>query len=295
MTEFATLLQAIAALLWPVFAFTALFVFRSQIADIARRLKKGKLLGQEIELNESLNRLNESAISIEKTLSEFPPQATEPQNQQELAREERVVDEIVSVAARSPKVALIRLASELEKLARQLLASTGHLNGRRHVPVSQAIAELHEKYGLPRHVPSSLKVFWEARNRLIHEGEGTDEDILRAVDSGLTILKALQAFPREINVVYHPGVDLFANVELTERIPKVKGVILETTAPGGTTKTFRIFPTTQTHFQKGRQVAWEWSMQNICGQSWYRDPDTGEVKCAFNSAAEFIGRHLDDL
>ena len=67
MTEFATLLQAIAALLWPIFAFTALFVFRSQIADIARRLKKGKLLGQEIELNESLNRLDESALSIEKT------------------------------------------------------------------------------------------------------------------------------------------------------------------------------------------------------------------------------------
>ncbi len=234
MTELATLLQAIAALLWPVFAFTTLFVFRSQIADIARRLKKGKLPGQEIELNESLARLDESATSIEKAIAEIPPQATEPQNQQELAREERVVDEIISEAARSPKVALIRLASELEKLARQLLASTGHLNGRRHIPVSQAIAELHQKYGLPRHVPSSLKLFWETRNRLIHGGEGTDEDILRAVDSGLTILKALQTFPREINVVYHPGVDLFANADLTELIPNVKGVILETTAPGKT-------------------------------------------------------------
>lgn len=295
MTEFATLLQAIAALLWPIFAFTALFVFRSQIADIARRLKKGKLLGQEIELNESLNRLDESALSIEKTVAELPSQVAEPPNQQELAHEEHVVDEIVSEAARSPKVALIRLASELEKLARQLLASTGHLNGRRHIPVSQAIAELHEKYGLPRHVPSSLKLFWETRNRLIHGGEGTDEEILRAVDSGLTILKALQAFPREINVVYHPGVELFSDPELTQVIPNAKGVILETTAPGGTTKTFRIFPTTQTHFQKGRQVAWEWSMQNTWGQSWYRDPDTGEVKCAFHSSAEFIGRQLDEL
>ncbi len=295
MTEFATLLQAIAALLWPIFAFTALFVFRSQIADIAHRLKKGKLLGQEIELNESLNRLDESAISIEKSVAALPAQVTESQNQEEQAREEGVIEEIVSEAARSPKVALIHLASELEKLSRQLLASTGHLNGRRHISISLAIAELDEKYGLPRHVPSSLKFFWEARNRLIHGGEGTDEDILRAVDSGLTILKALQAFPREVNVVYHPGVDLFADAELTALIPNTKGVILETAAPGGTTKTFRIFPSTRTHFQKGRQVAWEWNMHNIWGQAWYKDPDTGEVKPAFVSSAEFIGRHLDEL
>lgn len=295
MTEFATLLQALAAILWPLFAFTALFVFRSQIADIARRLKKGKLLGQEIELDESLNRLDKSATSIEKTIAELPPQTTELLNQQEQAREERVIDEILFEAARSPKVALIRLASELEKLTRQLLASTGHLNGRKHIPVAHAIVELHETFGLPRHVPSSIKLFWETRNRLIHGGEGTDEDILRAVDSGLTILKALQAFPCEINTVYHPGVDLFASEELTDLIPNVKGVILETTAPGGATKTFRIFPTTKTHFQKGHQVAWEWNMQNGWGPSWYRDPDTGEVKSAFHSAAEFVGRHLDEL
>lgn len=295
MTEFATLLQAIAALLWPIFAFTALFVFRSQIADIARRLKKGKLLGQEIELNESLNRLDESATSIENSVAALPSRLLELPNQEAQAREESVIEEIVSEAAHSPKVALIHLASELEKLSRQLLASTGHLNGRRHISISQAIAELDEKYGLPRHVPSSLKLFWEARNRLIHGGEGTDEDILRAVDSGLTILRALQAFPREINIVYHPGVDLFADAELTTIIPNVKGVILETAAPGGTTKNLRVFPTTRAHFEKGRQVAWEWNMQNIWGQAWYKDPDTGQARSAFISSAEFIGRHLDEL
>lgn len=232
---------------------------------------------------------------MEKSVAELPSQIAEQSNKKELAHAERVVDEIVSEAAHSPKVALIHLASELEKVARQLLASTGHLNGRRHIPLSQAIAELHEKYGLPRHVPSSLRLFLETRNRLIHGGEGTEGDILRAVDSGLMILKALQAFPREINVVYHPGVELFSDPELTQVIQNAKGVILETTAPGGATKTFRIFPTTQTHFKKGQQVAWEWCMQNTWGRSWYRDPDTGEAKCAFLSSAEFVGRHFDEL
>ncbi|HEY0681071.1 MAG TPA: hypothetical protein VGD45_01945 [Steroidobacter sp.] len=296
MNEVATLLQAIAALLWPLFAFTALFVFRPQIADLARRLKKGKLLGQEIELDASLKRLDQSAASVEQEVAALPPpDPVARETQEEAVVEEGAVSKIVSEAGRSPKAALILLASELEKLARQLLASTGHLEGRKFVPLSQAIAELDKQFGLPKHVTSSLKHFWEARNRLIHGGEGTDADILRAVDSGLTILKALQALPREINIVFAPHTDLFSDAELRTPIPNVKGIILETHAPGGTSKTFRIFPTTQQHFVKGRQVAWEWNMQKIFGAAWYRSPDTGQPAQAWLQSAEFVGRHLDDL
>lgn len=295
MAEFATLLQAIAALLWPAFAFTALFVFRSQIADLARRLKKGKLLGQEIELNESLKLLDQSATSVEREVAELPASTAQHPTAAEQAQEQDIIRNIVSEASRSPKAALILLASELEKQAREILASTGHLQGRRFIPVTRAIAELDQKFGLPRHIPDSLKFFWEARNRLIHGGEGTDEDILRAVDSGLTILKALQAMPRETNVVYDPAAIVYTDRELTTPMPNVHGVILETIAPGGATKSLRIFPTTRSHFKKGRQVAWEWNMAAIFGQAWYRAPDTGEAREAWSSAAEFVGRHLDEL
>jgi hypothetical protein len=57
MTEFATLIQAIATLLWPLFAFTVLLIFRTQIGDALgqiRRMRKGKFLGQEIELRDML-------------------------------------------------------------------------------------------------------------------------------------------------------------------------------------------------------------------------------------------------
>jgi hypothetical protein len=59
--------------------------------------------------------------------------------------------------------------------------------------------------------------------------------------------------------------------------------------------TFRIFPTTRTHFQKGKRVAWEWNMAKVWPAAWYRDPDTGEIKEGWVSAAEFVGRHLDDV
>ena len=296
MSEIATLLQAVAALLWPLFAFTTLFVFRRQISDLVKRLKRGKLLGQEIELNESLEALNKSANTVEQEVAALPPPVTsqtsvvEPPPQQE-----DTVRLVLSEAAKSPKTALILLASELEKLALQILASTGHLQGRRFMPIIRAIDELQRTLGLPDHVQSSLKLFWSARNRLVHGGEGTDEDILRAVDSGLTILKALQALPRETNVVLEPSVPVYVDEDLTVEMPGERGVILETTAPGGAAKFLRIFPTTRTHFQKGKQVAWEWNTQQVFPQAWYRHPVTQVSTEAWSSAAEFIGRHLDNL
>jgi len=295
MQEFAPLIQSIAALLWPLFAFTALFVFRAQIADLARRLKKGKIFGQEIELEETLDKLNRSAVSAQSEVAALPAPIINDRTTEESASEQDVIRRILNEASRSPKAALISLASELESLAREVLASTGHLNGRRVVPVQQAITELHRAYGLPSHVPSSLHHFWDVRNRVIHKGEGTDEDILRAIDSGVSILKALQAMPREINVVHDPSVPLFEDALLKIPVQQLHGVILETHSPGGASKSFRIYPSTRTHFARGKRVSWEWNMGLVVGPAWYKDTETGATKQAWDSSAEFVGRHLDEL
>lgn len=294
MSEIAALLQAIAAILWPVFAFVALFVFKPQITEIARRLKRGKLLGQEIELNESLNHLRESAVLVERGVAALPLPAVMPSTT-DILTADTVQRRITSEAARSPHGALLMLAGELEILTRQILASTGRMQNREHVPFSSAIAELHHEFELPDQVHVALEVFRSVRNRLLHEGRGTDEDILRAIDSGLTILKALQAIPREVNVVFDPGVPVYRDSALQSPMDAVRGVMLETLAPDGVTKSLRIFPTTRTHFQKGRQVAWEWNMQVSWGEAWYRHPVSGEVAQAWGAAAEFIGRHIDEV
>ncbi|MEF9481091.1 hypothetical protein OWR21_02415 [Ralstonia sp. 1B3] len=294
MQGWAALLQAIAAILWPVFAFTALFVFRAQIADLAKRLKKGKLLGQEIELSDSLDKLTLAVESAQSEVASLPNAVIPEKTLGEQAVQQDIVRRIIDEAGRSPKAALIMLASELEKVARQTLAITGHLNGRRFVPMREAIEQLHKAYGLPTHVPSSLKHFWEIRNRLIHGGEGNDEDILRAIDSGISILKALQALPSEINVVHDPGVTVYLDAGATTPIEGVKGVILETHSPGGVSKSFRIFPT-RNIFIKGKEVSWEWNMGLVISNSWYKDPVSGEIRKAWESAAEFVGRHLDEI
>jgi hypothetical protein len=132
-------------------------------------------------------------------------------------------------------------------------------------------------------------------NKIIHGAAATDDDALSALDTGMTILRALNVLPNEVNVVHHPGVEIFFDAAATKPIPDAKGVILETTSPGGVMKMFRIFPTTRTHFQKGKQVAWEWSMQKVWPAAWYRDADTGTITQAWVSSAEFIARHLDDI
>ncbi len=295
MKDFATLLQGLAALLWPIFAFTVLFTFRPQLAGLLVRLKKGKLLGQEIELNESLEKLQQAAQDVEAEVATSPQQSSSSKTEAEFIQDQSIAQRIVSEATSSPKAALISLSAELERLAQEVLATTGHLGSRRFVPLQRAIDEIHQTYGLAAHVQSSLHHFWEVRTRIIHKGEGTDEDILRAIDSGLAILRALQAIPREINIVYEPNVPVFNDSGLTTLLTEVHGVLLESHSPSGVSKTYRIFPSSKNNFSKGKQVSWEWNMSLIVGPAWYRDVSTGESKEAWSSSAEFIGRHLDEL
>lgn len=297
MTEFAVLLQAIAALLWPAFAFTTLFVFRRQIVDISRRLKKGKFLGQELELENSLDQLRTSANQAEQEVAALPTQS-QPQSAESTRKAEDAADvqrKIASESAKSPYGALLVLSGELEILARQVLATTGHLQDRTVVPLQKAIVELQHQFGLPPHLLEAMRVFWKVRNRLLHEGRGTEEDVLRALDSGLTLLKALQAIPREINVVVDPNIQLFSDDKLAQPMHTVHGVLLETTAPDGSAKSLRIFPTTREHFQKGRQVTWEWNPRVQWGAAWYRHPETGQATQGWLQSLEFTGRHLDEI
>jgi hypothetical protein len=294
MDKLATLLQGLASVGWVVFAFVALFMFKPEITRILDRLRKGKFLGQEIELNEDLASLQTSAAALALEVKELPPS----DDRNAIVSQEEELDAkitpILKQAATSPKVALMMLSAELEKQALHGLATRGLLRGRPAVPLSQALSELRQ-YGFPPMLEGSLELFKTARDKIIHGVDATDDDALKALDSGMTILRALNALPNEVHTVYHPGVDIFSDSTCTTLFPNAKGVILESTSPGGVMKRKSIFPSTKAHFQKGKRVAWEWNLAKQWPAAWYRDPDTKEIKVAWTSFAEFIGRHLDDI
>ncbi|MFL6211627.1 MAG: hypothetical protein ACJ74W_22450 [Pyrinomonadaceae bacterium] len=302
MKEFAEIIQAIAALLWPILTFVLVWRFRAEIADLLKRLKRGKFLGQELELGDSLDKLNESALAAAAEVNALPPaeepMTKAPENFDPTAVQENEDDEIKSVldlAESSPKLALISLAIEIEKELREILFSQGQSGKRYTFTVPNAIRILEGREVLPPHLIMALRDFQKVRSQIIHgRGDINSNEILRAIDSGYVILSALKSIPREVNIVYHPGVEIYSDKECTQIRPDVRGVILETTNTANGKKYFRIFPTTRTHFKRGKQVAWEWSPEKSWNESWYRDPDTGEIKVAWSSALEFVGRNIDD-
>ncbi|MCH8079034.1 MAG: hypothetical protein IIA06_04550 [Proteobacteria bacterium] len=299
MNEYSELIRAIATLLWPILAFVSLIIFRGEIAKAIGRIKKGKFLGQEVELSEDLIKLQLTATEASEEVASMPQleneKALEASEKEQPDFDDSAIKNIIKQASHSPKTALILLASEVEKEARQTLASIGKLKTSRKLTLSQIIDELDSHYGLPKHVSSSLRLFWDTRNKIIHGGAAEDRNILSAIDSGVTILKTLQALPRETNLIHNEGVTIYSDSICKNEIPNAKGIILKTFSSSGAHVFYRIFPSTRTHFKKGIRVAWEWSFENTWNDAWYKDPETNEIKLAWNSSAEFIGRNLDDI
>jgi hypothetical protein len=294
--DWADLIRAIATLLWPLLVFAVVWMFKEQVREILGRLRRGKVLGQEIELEERLRKLDESA---QTAASETPSPVSVPETHNEvIARESELADvtrHILDEASRSPKVALMLLASELEREVYQILASKGLLHELRRTSLPQAIEVLERRGALPRHLAESVRNFYGVRSSLVHGQDATQDDIIRAIDSGLTILRTIQAIPRRVNIVYHPGVEVYSDPEGKNIREGVKAVVLESTSPGGALKTFLVYPTTRTHFQKGKRVAWEWNESLIFSESWYKHPDTDKITLGWNESMEFVGRHLEDI
>ncbi len=257
------------------------------------------MFGQEFELSDELVKLQQVATEATEEVASLPRTETEPKAA-EIEKDTSSVDDdsirsIIKEAGRSPRTALILLASEIEKEARHTLASIGKLKPGRKLTLSQIVDDLDSHYGLPKYVASSLRLFWDTRNRIIHGGETEDRNILSAVDSGVTILKTIQSLPREKSWVHHEGVPIYSDPECKHPIPNVKGVILRTESSSGAMVSYRIFPSTKTHFRKGKRVASEWSFEKTWSDAWYRDPDTNQVRKAWRSSAEFVGRNLDEI
>jgi len=290
MKDLATLITAFAGLLWPILAIVAFWSLRGEIRGLVARLQTAKVLGQEITLREDLDQLEASASAAVSVASALPPPESEPASAGESDQVRRILDE----AARSPKAALLILSAEIERELRILMGSMGMLKRRFLSSMDLAITGLREHGSLSSHISASAALFLAVRNRLVHGYDASDDDILRAIDSGIKILEALKSIPHEAHVVR--GItDIYLDAMGEHLLPEVKGVLLESTHSGDGSSTLRIFPTTKQHFRIGERVAWEWDATRTFNRAWYRDPETGMIREAWHEAAEFTGRHFEDI
>jgi len=287
-------IRALASLAWPLLVAGFVWFYRAEIRDVLRRLshiKRGEILGQKFELEETLTEFEASAEQAQQDVAAttpiVPPAIQSPSS-------EGLEAQLLRDATKSPKLSLMLLSAEIDRRLRQLLAATGWQANIRATPLTTAVEKLRAQGSLPEHVSGSVKLFQTVRNQIIHGGTAEEAEILRAIDSGFTLLRAIDAIPAETNVVHRIDVPLYSDPACATLVPNVRGLILEVTSPGGSQKSFRIVPT-RGNFQLGRRMTWEWNLENTWPAAWFRDPDSGEIKEAWISSAEFVGRPVDDV
>jgi len=204
---------------------------------------------------------------------------------------QRVLDEI----PKSPKGALLILGAEIERELRDLLWGAGWHQGVGKATITRSIEHLEELGVVPPSLAGTVRLFLQIRNRLLHGYGVSDDDVLRAIDAGITILKTTLAIPREENRVYHPGVAVYSDPEGKNTREGILGVVLQTKAPGHGSSHLRVYPTTRGYFRKGSRVSWEWNPELVVEKSWYKHPDTGAIEPGWTEAMEFVGRNLEDI
>jgi hypothetical protein len=188
--------------------------FRPEIRAILSRIKKGKFLGTEFELDE----LQAKAVAAEKkaelraeselrtdaevkrwTAPEEPPDIHTPDIFQD------AVEEVLREASRSPRLGLMLLSAKIERAAREWAADTGLAALHEPRTLSVIVRFLVAAEQLPQEAAEALYLFTRVRNRIVHGHDADDEEIARAIDSGTRLLRLLLSRSRPPQRANAPG------------------------------------------------------------------------------------------
>jgi hypothetical protein len=213
--DVADLISATASLLWPIIAITVITWFRPELRALLARIRKGKFLGQEFELDQMLDNTNEAVVEAE-TVSAATGTAggTSSAEAQTGPIDDRIgidvvqkeIEEVLREAARSPRIGLMLLSSKLDRAARDLSIAIGlDVSRRSGAPLNILIRELAQAERITLQDANALRLFNQVRNQIVHGHDADDNEVARAIDSGTRLLRLLLSTPRAPQIVPHPG------------------------------------------------------------------------------------------
>jgi hypothetical protein len=289
MTEISDLIRALASLMWPVIALVIVILLRKEFPLLVQRLRRASIGGQSIELDPQIRELEKRVEAAKEEQSTLP--ASSPIDAARSVNLARDQERLLELASRDRKLGIIAIAIEIERSLRELAAQLG-LPDYQRTSLSALMTALVQRGAIGASTVSSLDVFWQVRNRLVHgqEREISEAEAATMIDIGLSLLGLINAVPHETYKVVDV-VPVFGDNEARQQLTDVRGVILEVSSPGGTRTERRIYPTTK-QYHAGKRVAWAWNMARAFPETWYREPRTGQVAQAWNSSAEFVGEEL---
>jgi hypothetical protein len=198
--------------------------------------------------------------------------------------------ELAELAERTPGLAVVELGRRIERALKRIAATGGVLPEVRISSLANLTLAL-ARLGANDSLVEAINRFRRVRNAAAHDEELSPGAVNSAIESGLRILDALHMFPIAEHIVKHANVPIYADEKRTKRVEGASAVVLRDSLAGD----LHAYPTAQSYFQSGMSVSWEWNIRRTFRESWYRDPDTDEVRYGWTSAAEFIGRRLDKI
>jgi hypothetical protein len=298
--------QLAAAVAWPLTCLILVWCFRTELRGVLHRLRKLHGLGLDLETDEAERLGTETRIIQEEQYPERPvfPSAhlSETIGGDKATPTTPAGPDVSSdiwllkQADEAPAATALMVRQLVEIELRKLLAATGHLShigGQvKQVLFPEMLKEAEQSRFLSLELISSMKKFRSFANAVIH-GQSTGNVGTEIVGAGLNIVNSLRSIPHQRNFVHLPNVPIYSDAQCTIRA-KGHGIILEAVLPPNEMKVHYIYPTMRNHFQKGKEVAWEWNTENKWGETWYRD-ESGQIKSAWSGSAEFVGRHLEDV
>lgn len=217
---------------------------------------------------------------------EAPPGLTAGLTIPEVPNVDRIISEILDETAVSPTAALIRLANALENELRALLAQTG-VSGVRRMSVNKMISVGERQNVLPTEVGASMRLFWSLHNDIVHgSARPREAEMLRAVDSGVKVLRLLGSVPRARHYVLQANLPVFGNREQTETVQRWSALVL-LSRQSEFEQHQHVFLTRRTDYRAGQPVGYAFDLESKLEGVFLSDGTEVET-------LEFIGDILAD-
>jgi len=285
----ADIMSAVASVLWPIVVALAFILFRSQIVSLIKRMRKGSLLGAEAEFDqEELQILNREVVRASEEVAEAPGLDADHLPVQEPETEsDRIRSRALDESARSPRLGLMFISSQIDRLVRKIAAHSGF--SQRH-----SLGEQIENWSssLPQSSLAAYKTFSQVRNRIVHGRSATDEEVLSAIDSGMTLYTALASMPIPTNKVISVNMPIFSDQNGRIRADG-SGIAIETRK--GNYVNIEIVPTLRQDYQPGMLVTMDYNFSKVWGPTWRQDNVTGTFVQIWEEAVEFVGINAELL
>ena len=299
MTNFEMFLEILRVVVWPLTLLIALILFRHEVRSILVRLRRGKIMGQELELSEEAQKIEKQVEAAQKTESSSPLAIPAQDKAIELSELESSRDEVrrfLAEATQDKHLALIKIWADIEYELRAHAAARGMHKGFFGHEVTQYVTELTNRGIISKETAESIKTFRTLKNQMIHgrpRKSVGERELVAVLDSGLRLLQLLRLMPRAAYIV-EAVVPFYSDPAATVPVEGAHAVVFRRTTADGR-NTYVAVPTTK-KYERGQFLSSEWNPGRSWGPAWYRNIETQEIEKAWEgNFTEFIGKPLEEI